>query len=143
VFSFSKLYAIQSCESHHRSARHPAESSLNRRAPWLCRGVTAWVCQLFTGKNWQIEPRRNKRQNTRNQRNYPQLSRITFCRLNRLTNPNQSTQQPNPMKKRYTITCRNGNTVTVPSLNEAREICIHLHSETRITDQNGKQYPNK
>lgn len=44
------------------------------------------------------------------------------------------------MKKRYTITCRNGNTVTVNSLIEAREICIHLHPDTTITDQFGKRY---
>lgn len=44
------------------------------------------------------------------------------------------------MKKRYTITCRNGNTTTVNSLLEAREICIHLHPATTITDQFGKRY---
>lgn len=44
------------------------------------------------------------------------------------------------MKKRYKITCRNGNTVTVNSLREAKEICIHLHLATTITDQNGKRY---
>lgn len=44
------------------------------------------------------------------------------------------------MTKRYKITCRNGNTVTVKSLREAREICIHLHADTTIMDQNGTLY---
>lgn len=44
------------------------------------------------------------------------------------------------MKKRYTITCRNGNTTIVNSLREAKEICIHLHPATTITDQFGKRY---
>jgi hypothetical protein len=46
-------------------------------------------------------------------------------------------------RKRYKITCCNGNTVTVPSLKEAREICIHLHPDTKITDQNGTLYANR
>ena len=46
-------------------------------------------------------------------------------------------------RKRYTITCRNGNTVTLQSLKEAREICIHLHADTEITDQNGTLYANR
>jgi uncharacterized protein YlzI (FlbEa/FlbD family) len=46
-------------------------------------------------------------------------------------------------RKRYKITCRNGNAVTVQSLKEAREICIHLHPDTTITDQSGKQYANR
>ena len=44
-------------------------------------------------------------------------------------------------RKRYRIVCRNGNSTIVQSLSEAREICIHLSPETKITDQFGNQYP--
>jgi hypothetical protein len=54
-----------------------------------------------------------------------------------------TTTTTTPARKRFQIVCRNGNSTTVQSLREAREICIHLHPATVILDQFGNHYPIK